>query len=927
MLVLCSILGTREVYAQQRQPSSYLIQTDSLINAENGSVVALTLVLENNTTSDFTGSIDLKSVQGLQIIGKANITISIAAGARTFYPVRLSVGKEVPAGESPVVLQLVDNKKEVSAQFLSKLNISPKKQVRLITYRQNEIMRHVGDSLDISVLLSNQGNSDELITLSASFPDLRGGKDIVEKKVSIGAFQDSIIQFKRIISRELIRVEHYSVNVAALYSDGELINNLMITVQNVSGNRSYSDPNQQGFSNYGSNRIRISGNNLFSPNESIQINGNGLFQLSSGSLAFGLNALDYTHSTARPLLTNTYLTYELNNKGITLGNISESMETFVNGRGVKVYTHNDEETNRVELAYVDKTYNLLGDEYYSGTETGYTAYAKTQFGNSSGNMYSGSILYDRAPTENSESSILMNHYQYQTEDFRFGFDLGGGITRAYHNPADGYKPSLAVGNSIQGQIGAYTISSDNFYSSAYYPGIRRGVLQLNERVSRNFRQLHTWVGFNYYDYNPEFIDNPYLTNSNFSNSRIEGGVSFPLGVRLNLNVSVNRQVERGRPGIYVGVSNPNTQMESYRAVETLGWRSGNNLHMVYLSLENGFSSSPLTGQKELLLRTNASWNYKSISLNTYYQRGSFTLTESFVNLAPQSESAYRFNVSPGIRQNFLNDRLKLLVNANYNYDSFSGKNLMYSGNAEYAISPRLSGFVNGYFYNYNSESFSASNTTVQAGITFNLPDGRNVTSGQKGNISILAFYDNNANGLFDGGDEPAPERIISIGGITFISDRDGTVRYKKVPHGEYTLSIPSQEWYALAPDKIEVRSRELQLNIPLQRTGKISGNFFYNYDPRTSMEIYEKYGGLQVEVVGENGFTGRALTNSNGEFTLFVPVGTYTFSVNANFLPKDVFTKFEPLTIVVTEAQTISIPRIELNAKQRVVEVKRFSSE
>lgn len=349
--------------------------------------------------------------------------------------------------------------------------------------------------------------------------------------------------------------------------------------------------------------------------------------------------------------------------------------------------------------------------------------------------------------------------------------------------------------------------------------------------------------------------------------------------------------------------------------------------MVYLSAENGFSRSPVTGENELLLRTNASWNYKSFSLNTYYQRGSFTLTESFGNVARQSESAYRFNISPGIRQDFLNDRLKLQVNANYNHDSFSGKNLMYSGNVEYAISPRLSGFVNGYFYNYSNESFSSSNTTVQAGLSFNLPDGRNVTSGQKGNISIFTFYDNNANGLFDSGDEPAPERIISIGGITFLSDRDGTVRYKKVPHGEYTLSIPSQEWYAQAPDKIEVRSRELQLNIPLQRTGKITGSFFYNYDSRTSMEIYEKYGGLQVEVTGENGFTGRALTNSNGEFTLFVPIGTYTFSVNANFLPKDVFTKFEPQTIVVTESKTVAIPKIELNVKQRVVEVKRFSSE
>ena len=521
----------------------------------------------------------------------------------------------------------------------------------------------------------------------------------------------------------------------------------------------------------------------------------------------------------------------------------------------------------------------------------------------------------------------MNHYQFESKNFRFGFDLGGGITRAYFNRINDYKPSIAIGNSLQGQIGSYTFTSENFYSSDYYPGIRRGVLQLNERVSRNFGHLHTWIGLNYYDYNPEFLDNPYLTNSNFSNSRLEGGISFPLGVRLNLNLSINRQLESGRSGVFAGLSSPNLQMESYRAVETLGWRSANNQHMVYLSAENGFSRSPITGEKELLLRTNASWNYKFFTLNSYYQRGSFTLTESFGNAAIKSKSTYRFNLSPGIRQDFLNDRLKLQVNANYNHDSFSGKNLMYSGNVEYAISPRLSGFVNGYFYNYSNESFSSSNTTVQAGLSFNLPDSRNVTSGQKGNISIFVFFDNNANGLFDSGDEPAPERIINIGGITFLSNRDGTVRYRKVPYGEYMLSIPSQEWYAHAPGKMEVRSREVQFNIALQRTGKITGSFFYNYDSRTSMEIYEKYGGLQVEVTGENGFTARALTNSNGEFTLFVPVGTYEFSVNSGFLPKDVFTKSVPQTVLVTESKTVVIPKIELNVKQRVVEVKRFSSE
>src|SRR5690606_32599538 len=112
-------------------------------------------------------------------------------------------------------------------------------------------------------------------------------------------------------------------------------------------------------------------------------------------------------------------------------------------------------------------------------------------------------------------------------------------------------------------------------------------------------------------------------------SRIEGGLSFPVGLRLNMNVSLNRQEESGRTGLLGGLNTPDMRLVSYRAVETLGWRSANNQHMVYISAENGFFKSPATGKNELLLRTNASWNYKFFNLNTYYQRGAFTLTEAF----------------------------------------------------------------------------------------------------------------------------------------------------------------------------------------------------------------------------------------------------------------------------------------------------------
>src|SRR5690606_12906342 len=125
----------------------------------------------------------------------------------------------------------------------------------------------------------NRGNSHEEITLIASFPDLMGGNNLQDKKVKLQPFQDSIITFKRIITKDLLRIDRYSVNVAALYSNGELISNVIVTVQNVSGSRSYTDPLQQNYGSFSSNKISLSGSNLFTDNESMVLDGRGIFQL------------------------------------------------------------------------------------------------------------------------------------------------------------------------------------------------------------------------------------------------------------------------------------------------------------------------------------------------------------------------------------------------------------------------------------------------------------------------------------------------------------------------------------------------------------------------------------------------------------------------------------------------------------------------
>ena len=928
LLLLLSLASL--ALGQTSNQSSVLIKTDSIFFANNESIASLTLNLENNSEDPFQGKIQLETVDGITLLGRESIPIDLDPNSKIFYPLRIAVGSNVPAGETAIPIKLLDDNDVMKAAFMSHLIIQSKKQVQLIGTRPTELMQYIGDSITVSALLSNQGNSIETITVTASFPNLTGGNKIESKQVYLGAFQDSVISFKKAITKELLQVEHYTVNLAALYENGELINNVMVSVQNVSGNRTYSDPSRGfSFDSYGNNRISFSGRDLFSDNQAFQLNARGVFQLQKGSIDFNADGYFYTYNNSRPLLSNTYLNYKVDHKGIMLGNISESLETFINGRGVKVYVGDKEGSKLIEVGIVDKSYNLLGNQYQLAGGNGYTAYGKTYFSNQKNQQYSGSFLYDRTPYSNSESLIQMNEYQYRIkENIQLSFELGGGLTRTLNSEFSSFKPSIALGNKFIGTFGKYNFSSNNFYSSGHYPGTRRGLLQLNERVSRRFNKLNTWAAYTYYNYKPEYLVNNFFNfSSNTSNSRIEAGTYFPLSNNISLSISAKQQTDQGNIGYIQGADNPIFRMHSYIFTESINWRSKHDQHMVYLSVENGYSESPFTGKKGKQIRANGTWNYRFFSLSSYFQKGDFSIIEAYSNAQHEDNDNYRLNIATSIRKEFFSKKMNTLLDINYNRDSYAGSGWMFSGSASYAFSRRFSGFVNTYYNTFNSIYSNSSYTNFQAGVTYNLPSGGNVKSGKKGNLTLFLFFDHNTNGVYDQGDEVAENRVAIIEEVSFISLHNGIVEYKKVPYGEYALQIPSQDWFAVAPSKINVGNREVRFEIPLQRTGKITGSMIYDYNERTSLEVAEKYGGLRVWVIGENGEKIEALTNSQGKFTLFVPVGSYVFMIDENSLPKNAYTGFEAQSIEVGGGQTTILPEIELKVKQRVIEVKRFSSE
>lgn len=923
MLFLCA-----HSFAHELPNSSLMIETDTVMVADNGDLVPLTIKLKNIGDTAFDGELVLKNSNGVNLIGRAANSLQIAANSQKFIPIRVSIGNSVPAGKSTLQFVLLDKSKAAKTQFRSTLTVRPKKEVQLSVKNQNQLMENVGDSINVAVILSNRGNSDELITLTAAFPDLRGGKKVEKQQINLAAFQDTVVSFDKIISKSLLRIEQYRVNVAALYDDGELINNVIVNVQNVSGSRTFVDPTQRfGYSTYSDNFIELGGTNLFSQSEALQLEARNQYNLMDGRLETSIDGYFYTHGSSRPLLSNTYIDYQKNGVGVTVGNISESLETFVNGRGVKAYMENEESTKLFEVGWADKTYNLLGDEFSNKNGIGYTTYAKTELATKREGEYKANFVYDRDPLNNSENIIAMNDYSYEIkENVRLGFDLGGGLTRLLKSETDNaYKSSFAAGANLSGRFGNYSLYSNNFYSSGYYPGVRRGVLQLNQRLSRRFKRTNLWASFTMYRYNPKHLRTNYTYYAaNNSNTRYQVGVNFPLARFLNVSFAAKKLSDEGFVG-FGTTERSKTTMKSFRLSESINWRSRNSLHGISLSAENGFSEIPFSDKRKLQLRVNGNYNFRFINISSYYQQGDFTVMEAYRNAREEIDN-YRFNVSGSVRKDFFNRKLRTRLNVSYNKDSYSGTGMSYSGRVDYQVFPQFTCFTNVYMYSYNNSGGSTFNTNFQAGIRYNLPSAGAEKKGKRGDLKLFLFYDNNVNGVYDEGDSPADDRIVSIENVSFITNSKGVIEYKKMPHGNYSLKVPSQDWVAIIPSSINIDQRRTTLDVPLQRTGKVKGKLYYKYDARTSEQFDEKYGGLRIWAHSTKGNKIEALTNANGEFTLYLPIGEYVISVDANSLPKNVYTNFKPQVVKVDADQTVVIPEIELQIKQRKIEIKRFGT-
>lgn len=915
ILVLCFSMPS---FAQNS--SEIKISTDSLVNIGREKLISLSIRIDNNSDQDFEGHIMPVLPKGFGLVADQPIKVKVQKKAHTFYPFKFLVLNNADAKTNQMVFQLHDLNNALRAEVKTSISMLPLRATELIVLTPSILLKQIGDSLTVNLLIRNAGNQVEELKLIASFPSDNGqGKNVLQKDIKLSPGMEQQISFGKIINRELYQLNNFYVNIAGIYKNGELFGNGIAYVQNAAANRQFvsAEMPQNILNRNLTNQISLSSQNLFSDSQSWQLNGTGATQLGHGILGFSVDAYQWNSLANRPLISNTWLNYEGDKKGITVGNISENLESFINGRGVKIYTRADEDRHGVEAAFVQKSYNLLGDNL----NYGYSAYLKAIVKDTSGHELSSSFIFDYAPLEQSRSILSANTVSLLNKrNLVMSVNIGGGLSQDLLNPDD-IKPSFALGTNFSGNWQKLNFSSNNFFSTAYYPGIRRGVLQLNERISRYFGKHNAWLGFSLYNFDPAYQRNIFLFQRNYSLQRMEAGWAIPVKVNLNLTLTASRDQEKSD---YNFLQTETNKLTAYRLNESINWHSSDFRQNIFFSMDNGFGQN-MNGKTELQLRLNATWSNSWMNLNAYLQKGSFLLAESY-NTGLKEQEIYRFSISPSFHQYFFNKKLRAEAGLIFYRDAFFGNNITYTGKADYKITPKTAFYISSYAYQYRTSFANSSFRSLQAGITQKLPDPRQHIPGKKGNIAILIYKDNNQNGIFDAGDEPANSGTLLVNKIIFIIPANGTIQYSKVPYGDYSLNMPLQNGYQIMPMHITIDQKNIKINVPMQKSGNVTGRIAINFNETRSLQIDPSLAGINILIKGKDGMIRAVKTGEDGDYSVYLPEGDYQAYPDVMHLPEHVYFDGEPTLFTVKSAIATIIPTITLKVKEKKIEIKRFKN-
>lgn len=904
-------------YHAQENPVKLTV-TES-ISARNSELLSLTLTVENATETDREFTLLITAEPGFRIVNNTRKVV-LESGAKAFLPVSIYVSKGQPSGESLILFSLTDESKEV-ARSQTRVSLGIQRELRMTSVNPQVMIFREGDSFKVSAQVMNNGNTTEDTEIVANFPAIYGNIITLKRKVTLEPFSSQIITFNRVVDRELLATEIFTVNIAGLDRNQVFFGNTMVTVQNAASSRRYIDPALVStlLNRTFNNRIRMSARN--------SVEGQDASYLADGYTEFHLPGLEgnlnfngiYRPGQFDPLyFSNTWLDLKKGNNALRLGNLNTSgLERNLYGRGASFTISNEENEPRFTAGILDKAYNLI--EPFTPHLRGYSAYGSSTFRLNEKSETGQLLVFDREPDQ--QHWILMNSYRYRNlQKTALEVKLGYGHSAALQGGLQ--KSSMAGGLDFQTTMGSYHLNTNAFYSSAYYPGLRRGNTYLDQRISRYFDKQSVWVAFSYNRYRPEYVIPFPFGSQEAAQIGAEAGTQWQLGSALSLNL--NPKWRKEKADLFFGLTN--LQPVTFNTIllnSTLTYSPGRRNYLL-LSYQQGLSEFENLTPRSYIHRIQLNWNLGNFTVNGSYQKGNFLIYEGYF-AGDFSRQTEKLSAHASYTNSFWDEKFMFHLNTSYNYDFYSGTSIGGMFNADYRIGRRTLLQASFTHLRYTGRYYQGHQSHYQIGVQQTLPDfGEKDGTSKSGTLQVFLYRDLNNNRVYDPLiDEPASGIIISINNARFITDEKGSVQYRKVPYGSYRIRPEDSQWFA-AQTVAEINQKNQLITIPLEKAGLVRGKFQYESTGIHQFDVFAYYSGIPLIFQDAFGTRYTFYANEKGEFHGYLPVGRYDVETNAAALQKNVYAAPHRLTIDVKADETNLLETIMLKVREKKVEIRKF---
>ncbi|TDQ73403.1 mitochondrial porin family protein [Sphingobacterium yanglingense] len=926
MVLLLICFTSLSGFAQEDKPIQWGITTSMSLQA---GVNSLEVELQNNSATAFEGYVTLELPSDLVSLSTARIAVRIAPGKKRFLSLKLRAqALGALKGKSFNVLLHEQAGTQIALKKVQ-LEVADKRSVQLQDNSSVQYLRNIGDSIEMLLRVINTGTTDEAVKILLSSPDRVGKVVFQQLDVSIRSGQDTLLRHTFPVERYMMTLSQYTVRVAGIYDNNDVFGNLSVLYANITSSRNFQQmfAPDRSFSGYTPNYVEFRVSNILDEQQSYNLFSEGAYRLMGGRIRYGA-AINRWGGDARWNVNNTFLEYEKRGHSVAVGNIQESLEAPFYGRG-GTYAYRDTALDqRVSFGVLQRTPNLLGG--YGNDNPGFTAFARLQLAEerTDGKRYEGQVIYDNNRMDSVSAILWTNRFDIlrsaDPESVRLEGFLGAGVQQ-YHGIY--YKeqsmPSFAAGVKMNKRARGWDLSSDNYYSSGYFPGNRRGTIQLVQRVNRRLKQLGVGLGYSYIDYSPLHL-NPYFQSFKSGTSKWDMQLSLPLSSRGQLSIVPSYSNEYADYMLQQDIVKLSARYALLLASANL--RSKDLKHSLFLTVEGGGTSLKGLSSTRFVVRTDFSYNYERLGIFGNYQSGAFQIYDMMSSQLMGQEIGKRYLLGARYQGDLLQRRINWTGSVSGQVNQGWGHSFNSNLQGQYRIA-KLTQLqaVFQYIYNVGVTNYKYDYTNLQIGV-------RQQFKGQDldrpaiktGDMQVFCYYDNNGNSVFDAGDEKAVDYEFTVRNILFVTDKKGEATFKKMSYGSYMLFFPLKNQYQGSSRVVEIDRKTTRLEVALHKVGVVKGQLLLDYDPALSLATNTRLDIYHIIARSPEGKEFTIKADVHGRFEFHLPEGEYTISPDANHFPENVYMNQSAYTITVVVGKELELKSFQLLVKGKKVDIKRF---